>query len=710
MNSDDDKTLDERHSFLSRQYEEATRDLLRADVRNLDLTRRLRQARSSFKFISVLSHNIELAFEEKDLFENVVRALTSDLNMDAAALIRVSQESGLFEVLAQRGLELSRSLVRVPSGIDFGDAGCIWQVNSRTSPEAFQSWLIRRFGLPCLVWHPVGQEHPDRLALYIGNRFEDMVTKPLLGEDILEAVGAICAVIGLKLDNIRKTRDMLINESDRRSIERYREMAESIPQAVLETDSEGRLIYLNSRGLQDFGYTREDMEAGLSLFQLTAPDYWDRIWMDISRVLRGENILGLEYVAARSDGSLFPVLMHAAPVLSGERVIGVRGIVVDLTESRQLEEQRIRTEKLESVGLLAGGIAHDFNNILMAMLGSISMVKRALAERPEHCEMLSEAEHAGYRARELTQQLLNFSRGGAPVRRPAYIPQIIRETARFSLMGSSVSCRFSIADNLWTAEVDTGQISQVINNLVLNAVQAMPGGGEVKIRAGNIEISSRSRLPLHKGNYIKIVVEDTGCGIPEENLSRIFDPYFTTKENGSGLGLATAYSIISRHGGCMTVQSTRGQGSLFTIYLPALEVELSGKPAESITAVCRKQKRVLLVDDEEVVRHVVTRMLDTLGHEVLAVEEGEAALLEYRRARQAGTPYDVVIMDLTVQNGLGGREAVGLLLQEDPQARVILSSGYSNDPVLCNFQEHGFKGVITKPYLIEDLRSTLENL
>ncbi len=704
------ENMDERNDFLRRQYEETASDLLRSDVRNLDLTRRLQQTRRSFQFISVLSRNIEQAFEENDLFDNIVRALTSDLNLDAAALFRAVRAQGRLDLLAQRGLELQRCDIDIPQEIlNSGDVERVWQVNGRTAPGAFQRWLVRRFGMPCLTWHPAGDYGDGKLILYIGNRYEDMIAKPPFNEDILEALGAICAVIGLKLDNIRKTGDMLRHESERRSIERYRELAEALPQPVLEADTEGRLIFLNSRGFQEFGYTREEMTSGLSLFQLTAPDYWERMWMDVTRVLKGINISGLEYMAARADGSLFPVLMHAAPIYSGERVTGVRGIMIDLTERRQLEEQRIRTEKLESVGLLAGGIAHDFNNILMAMLGSISMVKRSLEDRPEHHEMLTEAEHAGYRARELTQQLLTFSRGGAPVLRPAYIPQIIRETARFSLMGSKVSCRFSIADNLWSAEVDTGQISQVINNLVLNAVQAMPEGGEVKIRAGNVEITSRSHLPLRKGCYIKIVVEDTGCGIPEENLSRIFDPYFTTKENGSGLGLATSYSIITRHGGCITVQSTRGHGSIFAIYLPALDMVLDGDKAGCDVSENR-HKKVLLMDDEEVVQRVVARMLNSLGHEVLVVKDGETALDEYRQANRQRAPFDVVILDLTIQNGMGGRETAERLLEEDPKAMVILSSGYTNDPVLTNYRDYGCMGVITKPYLIEELREALESL
>ncbi len=327
-------------------------------------------------------------------------------------------------------------------------------------------------------------------------------------------------------------------------------------------------------------------------------------------------------------------------------------------------------------------------------------------------ENLTEAEKICIQAKRLTQQLLTFSKGGTPVKKLTSIEQIIRESASFALRGSNVRCESSIEDDLWDAEVDQGQIAQVISNLVINAQQSMPQGGVIKIKANNTELR-RGFISsyIKEGNYVKITVEDEGIGILEEHLSRIFDPYFTTKQKGSGLGLATAYSIIKSHGGFIDVESELGKGSRFYIYIPASEKRvLQRKSEREKRAEARSRARVLIMDDEAIIRKSVGRALMRMGYDVEYATDGQEAIEIYTKAREENRVFDLVIMDLTVPGGMGGKEAIKRLKDIDPDVRAVVSSGYSNDPVMSEFTNYGFRGVISKPYTIEDLAETLHKV
>ncbi|MBI5576298.1 MAG: PAS domain S-box protein [Deltaproteobacteria bacterium] len=422
----------------------------------------------------------------------------------------------------------------------------------------------------------------------------------------------------------------------------------------------------------------------------------------MEKVFRTSKVHRIERSVA-ADRGLKHVQMSASPLKDAAgNIVGGIGVARDITEKRRMEEELIQSRKLESLGVLAGGIAHDFNNLLTAIRGNIALSMMASAQGKKEGQRLLEAEKACLLAQNLTQQLLTFSKGGAPVRSAASIRDLIDESAVFALRGSDVRCEFSFPADLWPADVDAGQISQVVNNLILNADQAMPDGGSIRIEGENFTAAPGNSLLLKEGKYVKVSISDHGIGIPPENLDKIFDPYFTTKPKGSGLGLTTVYSIINRHGGNIVVESEPGKGTTFRFYLPA-----SGKQAapESRTdeTVFRGVGKILVMDDEQIILDVIGEMLTKLGYRVSVVRDGDEASRLYLRALETGEPYDAVILDLTVPGGTGGVEVVRRLREADPGVAAIVSSGYSNDPVLSNHAHYGFRGRVRKPFTIQEL-------
>jgi PAS domain S-box-containing protein len=379
-------------------------------------------------------------------------------------------------------------------------------------------------------------------------------------------------------------------------------------------------------------------------------------------------------------------------------------------ERRRIEEQLLQARKMESVSLLAGGIAHDFNNLLMGILGNVSLARTLVSEDDRVARLLREAGRAGERAKRLTQQLLTLAKGGAPIREPLALSTLLLESTELALSGTSVRADYGFAHDLWPADVDAGQVGQVVENLVINAVQAMPEGGVIDISADNVTLSETSDLALAPGRYVRVRVRDNGAGIPPANLGRIFDPYFTTKEDGSGLGLTTSYAIVRKHDGQLGVDSAQGRGSTFTIHLPAHDDQPPARSEPAEEPRHGKRRRVLVMDDEEMVRTVVREMLVNAGYAVSLVNNGEEAIAKYREARNAGAPYHAVILDLTVRDGMGGKETMRHLLELDPQARGIVCSGYSDDPVLSEHESHGFRGRIAKPFVARSLTATLEEI
>jgi PAS domain S-box-containing protein len=389
------------------------------------------------------------------------------------------------------------------------------------------------------------------------------------------------------------------------------------------------------------------------------------------------------------------------------RTVKTYGVNQDITARKRMEEELLRVQKLESIGILAGGIAHDFNNILTVIIGNISFAKNQVRPEDETFELLTEAETASTRAQTLTKQLLTFAKGGSPLKETASIKDILKESCSFVLRGSKSSCEFPIREDLWPVDVDVGQISQVINNIVINANQAMPKGGIIQVAAENLIIEDRYGLPVNPGRYIRISIKDQGVGITKEHLANIFDPYFTTKQEGSGLGLATTYSIIKNHDGHITVESQLGVGTTFHIYLPASERAV---PEKEEIKLIKGQGRILVMDDEAPLRKMVGRMLQNLGYEAEVAKDGAEAIQMVKKAKETEKPYDAVILDLTIPGGMGGKEAIKKLLEIDPEVNAIVSSGYSDDPVLANFQEYGFKGMMPKPFEFQSLSKVLHEV
>ncbi|MDQ7781333.1 MAG: ATP-binding protein [Desulfomonilaceae bacterium] len=395
--------------------------------------------------------------------------------------------------------------------------------------------------------------------------------------------------------------------------------------------------------------------------------------------------------------------------VSKDRLLGFWWLKRDISEKRRAEEELLRAQNLESLGLLAGGIAHDFNNLLTGVMGNISLALGYLNPDHKAYTRLQAAVTASSRAGELTRQLLTFSQGGAPVKKTSSIRELLTDSVMFALRGSKTLSRFSIPEDLWHIDMDAGQVHQVINNLVINAVQAMPDGGTLEVEAENMTLGEKDALPIENGRYVRIAVRDTGMGIPREYLQKIFDPYFTTKKTGTGLGLATSYSVVRKHGGLMTVESEVGVGSAFHFYLPASR-RMPESPGETEELDLSGTGMILVMDDDDLIRDLAGELLSMLGYETAFAGDGKEAVRIYREGLESQRPFDAVIMDLTIPGGMGGRETIAELRRIDPNVKAVVSSGYSNDPIMAEYESHGFVGVLPKPYDVREVSRLLRRI
>ncbi|MEW6720399.1 MAG: ATP-binding protein [Thermodesulfobacteriota bacterium] len=530
--------------------------------------------------------------------------------------------------------------------------------------------------------------------------------RPLIREAaILAAVcasvsgGALLLFLLYPVSALRKALGSLSEEK-----ERARTTLQSIADGVIATDADGKVLLMNGVAESVTGWPLAEA-AGRPLEEVFP--------------LRDANGAGVRppVLPPGSRGFLDSPRSGKRLIDATEAAIAARGkgavksVVVfrDVTEKSRMEEEVLRGRKLESLGILAGGIAHDFNNLLTGVLGNVSLAKDMMPRGRRERMRLEEAEKAALKAKELANRLLAFSKGGNPDRRRIPAAEVVRDAARLAVGGTNVRCEFRAQDGLWEMFADPGQIEQVIGNLVINAVQAMPAGGTVRVEMENAPVREGEILHVKEGKYVKVEVTDEGGGIPAEILPRIFDPYFTTKEKGNGLGLANCYTIMKGHGGNIFADSPPGRGATFRLYVPSTgRAPQEAAPAAEPAALPGKG-RVLLMDDEDTVRDVAGEMLERLGYAPRFARTGEEAIEMY--AREAGGPgaFDLVILDLTVPGGMGGMEASRRLLEDFPDARIIVSSGRVNDPAMLSPGMHGLAGAAAKPYRLEELSRVLRS-
>jgi PAS domain S-box-containing protein len=471
----------------------------------------------------------------------------------------------------------------------------------------------------------------------------------------------------------------------------------SIGDGVIATDITGKIVLFNHAAENLTGWSYADaMDKPLGEVFHTTSD-------------PGKNFTDKLILVAK-DGRERNIDLNSAPIRDRKNeIIGAVLIFQDITAKLKFEEELLKTQKLESIGMLAGGIAHDFNNILSGFLGNVQLAKIAARRGRSVDTYLDGMEKSITRATLLTKQLLTFSKGGVPVKETLALGPIIQKILDIHMHAPNISFEVNFPDTLWPVDIDQEQIRQAIDNIICNAEQAMPKGGVIKIAAENIDWEEYQAQTLIPGRYIRLSITDQGAGIPEEYQSQIFDPFFSTKPKKNGLGLTTAYSILKRHEGCITFESSEKKGTTFYLYLPVTAKNTTNKEIMDDKAIPGTGK-ILVMDDEEIIRDVTRELLMELGYEVECVKCGSEAVESYQRALRMNEPFDLVIMDLVIPGGMGGEEAVRELLKIDPKVKTVICSGYSNDPVIANYQKYGFSGFTTKPFTIENLSQLIAEL
>ncbi len=521
-----------------------------------------------------------------------------------------------------------------------------------------------------------------------------------------------CQENELRLINLKlaEQNEMLerLNNTLRESEDKFRMTFDFSPDAVtISRLEDGCYVDVNQGFTRNTGFSHDEV-IGKTVLELN-------LWRDpadrsiLVQALREKGFChNLETQFRLKKGGIITALISAR-VISLKGIPHLLSVTRDITELKKFENEKLKMEKLESLGVLAGGIAHDFNNILTGIMGNISIAKISLDASHKSFKPLDEAETAALRAGELAHQLLTFARGGEPIKKVVSPQHLVNEALSFVLHGSNVKGAVNIPDSIHAFEADEGQISQVFQNIIINATQAMPGGGVLTVTAQNVLLDNNSALSLLPGPYICLTFADQGCGISDDTLKRIFDPYFTTKSAGIGLGLSSVHSIVKRHGGHIGVDSAVNKGTIFTIHLPSIGKVFTEYQEDATvqTPVECKGGSILVMDDDEMIRAVASSMLTHLGYEVTICASGEEAVGLYRTSMESGTPFVTAIMDLTIPGGLGGKQAAEQILTFYPKACLVVSSGYSNDPVMSNYWEHGFSGAIAKPYNIHKFEEVL---
>ncbi|MHB8139292.1 MAG: hybrid sensor histidine kinase/response regulator [Smithellaceae bacterium] len=496
----------------------------------------------------------------------------------------------------------------------------------------------------------------------------------------------------------------------RQSDERFRDLARLLPETVFETDMNGKFTFVNELSFDRFGFTQTDIEKGLYIQDVLAPQEHAQLKEIIQKVIRGERLSLREYLAKKKDGTIFPALVRSTGVFKDGKPVGLRGFLLDVSEKKAMEDQLLRAQKLEAIGTLAGGIAHDFNNLLMGILGNLSIMLLHLDTNHPFYDRLKIMEDYVHRGSNLTRQLLGFARGGKyEVRSTDLGKFVLRSAEMFGRTKKDISIHHKISGALWHVDVDRGQMDQVLLNLFVNAWQAMPKGGDLHISVENAELTKTdvAAFGTTQQKFVKLTVTDTGIGMDETTKSRIFEPFFSTKErgHGTGMGLASVYGIMKNHGGFVSVDSKQGVGTSFMIYLPASDKKAEDELIKD-DEIHEGSETVLLIDDEQMIIDVGSKMLEQLGYKVLTATGGKQGINILRHTRKK---IDLVILDMIMPD-LSGKETFDVLHQQNPSLKVLLASGFSLDNQAKDIMAAGCKGFIQKPFTMAELSRKLREI
>lgn len=511
-------------------------------------------------------------------------------------------------------------------------------------------------------------------------------------------VGAILIITNIT-EQKRKTEYLLASERELLQV-----TLNSIGEGVVAANPEERIVFINYAAANITGYSR-DQATGQPLHKILYV-FDDKTSEPIDKIPFGKEFS--HFILVTRDLKEVAVSLSSAPIKTADgQIIGKVIVFQDITEKQKTERELLKAAKLDSLGILAGGVAHDFNNILAGILANLQLAGVKLKKHQDISQHIKGSIEITRKASNLTKQLLTFAKGGNPVKKSASIAKLVKDTVQFALSGSKVKAVFTLPEDLWTVDIDEGQISQVINNLAMNAEQAMPIGGALEIIAENIVLEAGNQY--NPGQYVQLTIKDQGIGIPAEIINKIFDPFFTTKKTGNGLGLSTSYSIIKKHQGYLEVESAPGIGTTFYIMLPASLSEVAFIESQEKITISGGAK-ILLMDDEDAIRNGGGEMLICYGYRVALARDGQETIELYKKAMEMGEPFDTVVMDLTVPGGLGGIETLSILRRIDPEVKAIISSGYANDPVVSDYEKYGFSGVVTKPYKFDELNEILNKV
>lgn len=499
----------------------------------------------------------------------------------------------------------------------------------------------------------------------------------------------------------------------RESERRFRTMADTAPVMIWMAGPDKLNSYFNKVWLE-FRGKRLEHETGAGWTEGIHPEDRQRVLEIRNAAFQNKREFSVEYRLKNAAGRYIKVIDHGAPrILHDGSFAGFVGSVLDITGVQEAEEEVTRSQKLDSLGVLAGRIAHDFNNIMTSITSNASVAKKLLSEGDPARQCLADIESASERGKKLAQRYLTFSKGGSPATKTVTLPQILKDASEDVLKDSSCSLEYSFPDTLWRVEADPDQLSQAIGNIVKNARESMTGKGSVRVEAENVRIKNRPGASQESPDYVKISIKDRGRGISEKNLGKIFDPYFTTKDQASGLGLTAAYSIVKNHGGYLTVESDPAAGTTFYVYLPAAGKKLVKTREVASTAVKSNgscEPRVLLMDDEKMIREAAAKALKLIGYKAEFAENGRKAIDLFNKAKDCGDGYDAVILDLTIPDGMGGEETLKKLLKIDPEVKAIATSGYAEGRVMSDYRRYGFVAAVSKPYSADDLKNVLSSV